>query len=142
MTTRSKTQGKGSVSHQADLDTQAQGESLDPEEKEVLFKLALEQALGDPQIQARLKATVQAANHDLLEAVSSLRDEVRSLRSSLADRDATIAALQSEVQVLQEDYDALEHIDMAGATGCASAASLNRMARTPPLPSWSWRTTC
>ena len=108
MSTRSKTQGKGSVSHQADLDTQAQGESLDPEEKEVLFKLALEQALGDPQIQAKLKATVQAANHVLLEAVSSLRDEVRSLRSSLADRDATIAALQSEVQVLQEDYDALE----------------------------------
>ena len=38
----------------------------------------------------------------------SLRDDVRSLRATLADRDATIAALQSEVQVLQDDYDALE----------------------------------
>ena len=67
----------------------------------------LEEALGDPQIQAKLKATVKAANHDLLEVVASLRDEVRSLRATLADRDATIAALQSEVQVLQDDYDAL-----------------------------------
>ena len=96
------------MSHQADLGALAQDESLDPDKKEVLFKLALEQALGDPQIQAKLKATVQAANHDLLEVVSSLRDEVRSLRSSLSDRDPTIAALHSEVQVLQEDYDVLE----------------------------------
>ena len=104
----SKTQGKGSVSQQADLDAQSQGASFDPEELDVRFKLALEEALGDPQIQAKLKATVKTANHDLLEVVASLRDEVRSLRTTLADRDATIAALQSEVQVLQDDYDALE----------------------------------
>ena len=108
MTTRSKTQGKGSVSQEADLDAQSQGASFDPEELDVRFKLALEEALGDPQIQAKLKATVKAANHDLLKVVASLRDEVRSLRATLADRDATIAALQSEVQVLQDDYDALE----------------------------------
>ena len=108
MTTRSKTQGKGSVSQQADLDAQSQGASFDPDDQDVRFKLALEEALGDPQIQAKLKATVKAANHDLLEVVASLRDEVRSLRGALADRDTTIAALQSEVQVLQDDYDALE----------------------------------
>ena len=108
MTTRSKTQGKGSVSQQADLDAQSQGTSLSPEEDDVRFKLALEEAIGDPQIQAKLKATVKAANQDLLEVVSSLRDEVRSLRAALADRDTTIAALQNEVQVLQDDYDALE----------------------------------
>ena len=58
MTTRSKTQGKGSVSQQADLDAQSQGASLSPEEEDVRFKLALEEALGDPQIQAKLKATM------------------------------------------------------------------------------------
>ena len=82
--------------------------SLDPKEREVLFKLALEQALGDHQIQAKIKETVKAANQDLLEVVSSLRDEVRSLRTALADRDATITALQSELQLLRKDHDALE----------------------------------
>ena len=108
MTTRSKTQGKGSVSQQADLDAQSQGTSLSPEEEHVRFKLALEEALGNPRIQAKLKATVKAANQDLLDVVSSLPDEVRSLWAALADRETTIAALLSEVQVLQDEYDALE----------------------------------
>ena len=108
MTTRSKTQGKGSVSQQADLDAQSQGTSLSPEEEHVRFKLALEEALGNPRIQAKLKATVKASNQDLLDVVSSLPDEVRSLRAALADRETTIAALQSKVQVLQDEYDALE----------------------------------
>ena len=103
-TTRSKGQGKGSVSQLVESDAP----SLDPEEREVLFKLAMEQALGDHQIQAKIKETVKAANQALLEIVSSLRDEVRSLRTAIADRDATITALQSELQLLQEDHDALE----------------------------------
>ena len=73
MITRSKIQGIGSVSQQADLDAQFQGTSLSPEE-DVRSKLALEETLGDPQIQEKLKATVKAANHVLLEVVSSLRD--------------------------------------------------------------------
>ena len=104
-TTRSgRAQGKGSVTQHEE----SEAPDLDPDEREVLFKLALEQALGDAQIQAKLKETVKAANKDLLDVVSSLRDEVRSLRSSLAERDATIAALQSDIQQLREDHDALE----------------------------------
>ena len=89
MITRNKTQGKGCVSQQADLDAQCQGTSLSSEEEDVRFKLAPEEALGDPQTQEKLKATVRAGNHDSLKVVYSLRDEVGSLRSALTDRDAT-----------------------------------------------------
>ena len=70
----SKSQGKGSVSQLVESDAS----SLDPYEQEVLFKLALEQALGDSQIQAKIKETVTATNQDLFEVVLSLQDEVRS----------------------------------------------------------------
>ena len=104
MTTNSKAQCKGCVSQLGESDAP----SLDPEEREVLFKLALGQALGDPQIQAKMKETVKTANQDLLEVVSYLQDEVRSLRAALADHDATVTALQSELPLVRDDHDALD----------------------------------
>ena len=61
-TIRSKAQGKGPVSQLVESDAP----SLDPKEREVLFKLALEQA--------NIKETLKATNQDLFEVVSSLRE--------------------------------------------------------------------
>ena len=88
----------------------------------------------------KLKATVGVANHDLLEVVSSLCDEVRSVWAALADRDATTSALQNEVQVLQDDYDALEQYGRRNGLRISSIPEQDN--ETPPPPSWTWLTSC
>ena len=80
----------------------------DPDSEDTKFKLAFVEALGDDQVVAKLTTIMRAANKDLTDQVSALREEVRSLKTALADRDDTIAQLQGEVRGLRLQNDALE----------------------------------
>ena len=51
---------------------------------------------------------MKTATSDLVQTISSLRDEVRSLKSQMADLDNTIAQMRQEIQELQYQNDALE----------------------------------
>ena len=84
------------------------GVSRDQDDQDAQFKLAFYEALDDPEVASKLARIISKANKDLIEHISSLRQEVRTLRSALQERDATIAELKSEVQRLHDDHDALE----------------------------------
>ena len=84
------------------------GASRDWDDQDAQFKLAFYEALDDPEVASKLARIISKANKDLVEHISTLRQEVRSLRSSLQERDATITELRSEVQLLHDDLDALE----------------------------------
>ena len=84
------------------------GAARDQDDQDAAFKLAFYEALDDPEVASKLARIITKANKDLVEHISSLRQEVRTLRSDLQERDATIAELRSEVQLLHDDLDALE----------------------------------
>ena len=84
------------------------GAARDQDDQDAAFKLAFYEALDDPEVASKLERIITKANKDLVEHISSLRQEVRTLRSDLQERDATIAELRSEVQLLHDDLDALE----------------------------------
>ena len=84
------------------------GASRDRDDQDAQFKLAFYEALDDPEVASKLARIISKANKDLVEHISTLRQEVRSLRSSLQELDATNTELRSEVQLLHDDLDALE----------------------------------
>ena len=84
------------------------GASRDPDDQDAQFKIAFYEALDDPEVASKLARIISKANRDLVEHISSLRQEVRSLRSSLQERDATIVELRREVKLLHDDLNALE----------------------------------
>ena len=80
----------------------------DEDEQDALFKLSFEEALDDPQIAAKMAAIMRTANKEILDSISSLRQEVKHLKAAVAERDATITELQGEVAKLHLQNDALE----------------------------------
>ena len=82
---------RGSVSqHDSELDEQTDS-PVDAAEQEVEFKLSFLEALDDEQVCKKLVKIMKSATSDLVQTISSLRDEVRSLKTQVADRDNTIA---------------------------------------------------
>ena len=80
----------------------------DEDEQDALFKLSFEEALDDPQIAAKMVGIMRTANKEILDSISSLRQEVKQLKAAVAERDATITELQGEVAKLHLQNDALE----------------------------------
>ena len=95
------------------------------EEADELFKIRFEDALGDQQITTKLASIIRSTNQDLLDNITSLRSEVRSLRKELGERDAAIASLQSEVQVLRQENDALEQYGRRNNLRISGIAEVN-----------------
>ena len=80
----------------------------DEDEQDAQFKLSFEEALDDPQIAAQMAGIIRTANKEILDSISSLRQEVKQLKAAVAERDATITELQGEVAKLHLQNDALE----------------------------------
>ena len=72
----------------------------DEDEQDALFKLSFEEALDDPQIAAKMAGIMRTANKEILDSISSLRQEVKQLKAA--------AELQGEVAKLHLQNDALE----------------------------------
>ena len=69
----------------------------DEDEQDALFKLSFEEALDDPQIAAKMVERMPTANKEILDSISSLRQEAKHLKAAVAEWHATIAELQGEV---------------------------------------------